>query len=621
MIDLFIVISYFIIIFVTAVSGRTKGEVSTEEYFLSARNLRWPSIALSTIATNISGYQFLGMMGSAYLYGLAQASLEINAMQGILMAAFIFVPMYLSEKVITITQFIKKRLGATVALFYSLASITLFATITLGAALFWGAYAADFVFADYLSFLHEDRIMRIAILIVGLGVFSAVYTYLGGLAAVVKTDVIQFSILFIGGVIVLFTAVHHLGGWQMLYEKTPEKMHLYLPEDHPKLPWTHMFGLFLLNINYWCANQTIIQRSLAAQNLQQAQIGLMVGGAFKYIMAILIVIPGIALYGILGPENQLPESDMAFPYLVDNYLPTGVKGIILCALFASLMSTVDSTFNSLATMWSIDIYQPYLNPSATDTQVVNAGRRMILISLITGVLMGFVLLYVKFENPEAAFTHTLNELRYYINCGIVVLICAAAFLVAPNHRLALAAFLATIPLHLLMLYFFPDMNYFVRAFWVILIAFSILGTGYLVPFPKQIPYVRLAIAIILTSVAIYLGFPNMGLWRPLLAAIVLVVAIYSSGIFNRSAGDSLASLAAMSAWPIFLTWHYYNNGDLANFEYYRLALLLVAAGVVLFALRKNWKNLSNIFKSNSRRARLVGFGLAASLVILHIVFH
>ena len=152
MIDFIIVISYFIIIFMLAMQGRMKGNETAEAYFLSNRNLRWPSIALSTIATNVNGYQFLGMMGSAYLYGLAQASLEINAIQGILMAAFIFVPLYLKEKVITVTQFIKKRLGPTVALTYSLANITLFSTITLGAALFWGAYAADLVFEDFLSF-------------------------------------------------------------------------------------------------------------------------------------------------------------------------------------------------------------------------------------------------------------------------------------------------------------------------------------------------------------------------------------------------------------------------------------------------------------------------------------
>jgi len=472
MIDFVIVLSYFIVIFLLAISGRMKGNETAEAYFLSSRSLRWPSIALSTIATNVNGYQFLGMMGSAYLYGLAQASLEINAIQGILMAAFIFLPMYLSERIITITQFIKKRLGSAVALTYSLANITLFSTITLGAALFWGAYAADLVFEDYLQFIHEDRLIRISVMIIILGVFSATYTYLGGLNAVVKTDILQLIILVGGAVVVLFISIYHLGGWRELYVKTPELMHLHLPSDHEKLPWTHIFGLFLLNINYWCANQTIVQRSLAARSLKEAQVGLLVGGVMKYVMAVLIVIPGIALVGILGPEG-LSEPDLAFPYIVKNFLPIGLKGLILCGLFASLMSTVDSTYNSVATLWSVDIYKSYINKDADDSQMIKAGRRMILVCLLSGILIGLVLLYLKFENPQAAFTHTLNELRYYINCGIVVLICSAVFLIFPNRKLVLIAFLSTIPLHLLIIYFFPDMNYFVRAGWVILIAFLV----------------------------------------------------------------------------------------------------------------------------------------------------
>ncbi len=474
MIDLGIVILYFIVIFLTAISGRQGQELTSEAYFLSSRKLRWPSIALSTIATNIQGYQFLGMMGSAYLYGLAQASLEINAIQGILLAAFIFVPMYLKEQVVTITQFIRKRLGATVALCYSLASLLMFSTITLGAALFWGAYAAELVFADYFAFISPDRITRIVVLILGLGIFSAIYTWFGGLSAVVRTDVIQFGILLLGGLTVLAVAIYQLGGWSMLYQKTPELMQLHLPADHPTLPWIHIFGLFLLNINYWCADQTVMQRSLAAKNLREAQIGLMVGGVLKYVMAVVIIVPGIALAGILE-GGQLPEPDMAFPYLVATYLPTGVKGLILCALFASLMSTVDSTFNSLATLWSVDIYKGYLRQHATDAQVVAAGRNTIVLTLITGVTMGFVLLYIKFANPGMAFTHTLNELRYYINCGIVVLICSAGFMMSPNHKLALFAFLLTIPLHLIILFCFPGMNYFVRAMWVILIGLSIVS--------------------------------------------------------------------------------------------------------------------------------------------------
>lgn len=473
MIDLFIVVAYFLLVMIAAISGRQKKELTSEEYFLSSRSLKWPSIAISTIATNVEGYQFLGMMGSAYLYGLAQASLEINAVQGILLASFIFIPYYLRDKIITITQFIKKRLGKNVALIYSLANISLFSTITIGAALFWGAYAADIVFGEYLSLLHKDRLTRITILILLLGLFSAIYTYLGGLSAVVRTDIIQFVVLLSGGMVVLLMAVHHLGGWSQLYIKTPKLMHLHLPSDHEKLPWTHIFGLFLLNINYWCANQSIVQRSLAAKNIRHAQIGLMVGGLMKYVMAVIIVVPGIALFGILG-ENGLSDPDMSFPYLVNTYLPIGAKGLVLCGLFASLMSTVDSTFNSLATLWSIDVYKEYLNKGASDKQIVEAGRRAILFSFVTGVTVGILLLYIKFSDPNTAFTHTLNEIRYFINCGIVVIICAAVFLVAPNHRITFTTFLGTIIFQFLFISFFPEMNYFVRAMWIILLGFILI---------------------------------------------------------------------------------------------------------------------------------------------------
>ena len=471
MIDFSIVLLYFIIILFVAIRGRVSKNGTAEEYFLSSRNLSWYSVALSTIATNIQGYQFLGMMGSAYLFGLAQANLEINAVQGILIGAFVFVPLFLKERITTITQFISKKLGERIALLYSIANLGLFSTITLGAALFWGAYAADIVFAEQLSILHQNRIIRISILIVFLGIFSAIYTYLGGLNAVVKTDLIQFSILLLGGIIVCFTAIDQLGGWEQLYIKTPDRMHLHLPKNHPTLPWTHIFGLFFLNINYWCANQTVMQRAIAAKTVSHAQTGLMVGGLIKYLMAIIIIIPGIALYGVLG--DTLSEPDLAFPYIVKTYLPNGLKGIILCGLFASIMSTIDSTFNSIATLWSTDIYSAIINKNASDKQKIAAGRKAIIFSLGTALLMGVILLYLKFDNPDSAFTHTLNNLRYYINCGIVVLICSAVILVKPNPNKILIIFLITLPLNMGIQFLFPSLNYFIRAFFVIIIALTL----------------------------------------------------------------------------------------------------------------------------------------------------
>ncbi len=201
----------------------------------------------------------------------------------------------------------------------------------------------------------------------------------------------------------------------------------------------------------------------------------MVGGLMKYYMAIIIIIPGIALAGILA-DQPLAEPDMTFPYLVKNYLGTGMRGIILCALFASLMSTVDSTFNSLATLFSVDIYKEYIKKNATDQEMVSVGRKTILFTFITGVSMGLILLTYKFADSTSAFTHTLNEIRYYVNCGLVVIICAAVFLIAPKRYLTMIAFFSTVILQFLFSYYlFPEMNYFVRAMWVIIIGFTLIA--------------------------------------------------------------------------------------------------------------------------------------------------
>ncbi len=471
MIDLIIVLIYFFIVFITAFSGRIKN-ISSEQYFLNSRSLKWHSIAISTIATNIQGYQFLGMMGSAYLFGIAQASLEINAIQGLLIAAFVFVPLFLKEKIITISQFIKIKLGKTLAFTYSITYLVFYSTITIGAALFWGAYAADSVFNNELSFLSENRITRIAILIFFLGVFSALYTYFGGLSAVVKTDIIQFCFLTIGGIAILATTLYHIGGWSKLYELSPDKMHLYLPSDHEFLPWTHVLGLFFLNINYWCGNQIVMQRSIAAKNLGHAQTGLMVGGLLKYLMALIIIIPGVALYNI--NPNLISEPDIAYPYIIKTFIPIGFKGIILCGLFASLMSTVDSTFNSIATLWSIDIYSVLINKKATSKEKVDAGKASIIVSLFSGLIMGFVFLLMKFENPELAFTHSLNELRYIIFSGLILLVCLTVLLINPKSKFILFCFILTILTNIFIKIFFSDINYFLRTFmsvgaWIIVI--------------------------------------------------------------------------------------------------------------------------------------------------------
>ncbi len=472
--DLSILIAYFTVIMGIGVRARVRKDVGTEEYFLSGRSLKWPSIAMSTIATNIHANHFIGMAGAAYLYGLAQANLEINAIFGILIATFFFVPLYLRMKVVTITQFFEAKLGPQVALAYSILMIVLYSVLYLGTVLFWAAYAIDGVFGEGVAILRSDPAVRLGILIIATGVFSAVYTYLGGMKAVVRTDIGQLALLVVGGVITLSVAIHHLGGWSSLWTTTGDLMHLHLPRDHATLPWTGLFGMFLLNLNYWGANQVILQRALAAKDLKHAQIGLLVGGVLKYLMVLITIVPGIALAGILR-DNPLDDPDLAYLTLVNTLLPAGVRGLILCGLFASLMSTLDSIYNSVSTLWAVDIYKRHLRPDASEPEVVRAGKLAIIATLIAGVLFSFVVVYIKYGNPQFPLTHWFNELSYYVKNGFVLIVMAAVFLVNPSKRLVLATFLASVAITYFMNERFEAMNYFVRSGWVIVLTFAMVA--------------------------------------------------------------------------------------------------------------------------------------------------
>lgn len=473
--DLLIVLAYFVGVMTVGIMSRTRADATAEDFFLSGRTLGWKSIALSTVATNVHAGHFLGMAGSAYLYGLAQANLEINAVFGILMATFVFVPLYLRLKVVTISQFFEDRLGPNVATAYSVLTMVLYGFLYLGTTLFWGAYAANALFPEQVAVIHHDPATRVFIMMVVLGAFSATYTYLGGLKAVVRTDAVQFVLLVGGGFVLLFLALKKLGGWSELYTQT-ELMHLHLPADHPQLPWTAIGAMLLLNLNYWGSNQIILQRALAAKSVKEAQMGLLASGVLKYIMALVIVVPAIALAGLLK-DTPLADPDQAYPTLVNTLLPRGLKGLVLCGLFASLMSSVDSIFNSVSTLWSVDIFKRRFRPDATDTQVVAMGRRAILVTLCTGLTFGFLQVHIKFNNPEFALTHWFNDTSYYIKVGFVILISAAVFLNRARPRLVLAMMLLSIPLKLGLEKLWPFMAYFNITALTIILGFTVVAIG------------------------------------------------------------------------------------------------------------------------------------------------
>ena len=350
--------------------------------------------------------------------------------------------------------------------------IVLYALLYLGTALFWAAYALDGIFTEMVAWISDSQAVRLAVLIVALGMFSAVYTYLGGLRAVVRTDLAQFVLLLGGGLITVAVAVHHLGGWAALFGKTGHLMHLHLPRDHQTVPWTALLGMNLLNLNYWGANQVILQRALAAKSLRDAQVGLLVGGVLKYVMLFIIVIPGIAMAGILA-DAPLDDPDTVYITLVNQFLPAGLRGLIVCGLFASLMSTVDSIFNSVSTLWSIDIYKRHLRRDASPYDIVRMGKMAILGALVTGVLFAFTVVFFKTGSLQAdPLTHWFNELSYYVKNGFVVIVTAAVFLIRPSRRLVLGALLGSMAMYLGFTLVWPETSYLVRSGWVIVLSFA-----------------------------------------------------------------------------------------------------------------------------------------------------
>ena len=233
-------------------------------------------------------------------------------------------------------------------------------------------------------------------------------------------------------------------------------------------------GEIFLNLNYWGANQVILQRALAARDLRQAQIGLLVGGALKYLMVLIVVIPGIALAGLRQGE-PLEDPDQAYLTLVRSLLPVGLRGLVLCGLFASLMSTVDSIYNSVSTMVAVDLYKRYWKPEATDSQIVRAARITIVGTMLAGLLFAFIMISAKFQNQSFAFTHWFNELSYYVKNGFVLLIVSSVFLVKPPRKLVFTVLLLSVALYYAMSLTFPSMNYFVRSGWVIVLTFLVVA--------------------------------------------------------------------------------------------------------------------------------------------------
>jgi SSS family solute:Na+ symporter len=406
LLDYIIFIVYAVVIIGVGlwVSRDKKGhQKNAEDYFLASKSLPWWAIGASLIAANISAEQFIGMSGSGFAIGLAIATYEWMAAATLIIVGKYFLPIFIEKKLYTIPEFIEQRYSTNLKTILAIFWIALFIFVNLTSVLFLGAKAVDTVFGS-----GDGSIMIYAI--IGLAFIAAAYSLYGGLSAVAWTDVIQVVLLILGGMVTTIIALNHVtpeggvfNGLSHIFQSAGDKFHMILEKNNPEfsnLPGIAVLigGMWVANLYYWGFNQYIIQRTLAAKSLREAQRGIAFAGFLKLIIPLIVVIPGIVAYVMFTqPEGTAiidgtreaflkadgdVNYDKAYPWLISVFVPTGLKGLVVAALVAAIVSSLASMLNSTSTIFTMDIYKPYINRNATDKQIVTTGRLTAFFALI-----------------------------------------------------------------------------------------------------------------------------------------------------------------------------------------------------------------------------------------------
>ena len=311
-----------------------------EDLFLAGRSLGWAAIGFSLFASNISTSTLVGLTGSAYTGGLAVSAYEWMSGIPLLLMAFVFAPVFLKSRISTTPEYLEKRYSRRVRLYFS--GLTIVFTVIVDTA--GGRYAGAVVMRVFFPGID------IWMFCLGIGIFAGIYTALGGLKAVVYTDILQAVVLLLGTALTAFLMFQSVDfSWASVREQVPEgNLSIVQPIDDDTLPWPGLFtGVWLLGFWYWVTNQYIVQRVLGAKDLSRAQWGAVLGGILKILPLFFIILPGVMAVVTLP---DISEPDQVFPIIITEVLPAGLTGLVMAGLIAAIMSTVDSTLNSSSTL-------------------------------------------------------------------------------------------------------------------------------------------------------------------------------------------------------------------------------------------------------------------------------
>jgi SSS family solute:Na+ symporter len=415
---------------------------STEDFYLAGRSTRWWGVAGSIFGTNVSANHIVGMMAVGFSLGFVESHFEITAIAGLLMLCYCLLPVYRKLGVFTLSDYLSQRYDDRSRVAYSLIMITIIVLVMMLPAFYIGSRTVNILLVDQA---HIDAVLQTAttaepqqiqinrtyyiIGVIIMAVVTGTYTIAGGLKAVIVTDVIQSVLMLLAAVIVAFLTFSQpeIGGWANLraMDSTGKDMfHLHLPSDHPKRPWSGMVtGLMVLHFYYWGANQFIVQRALAAKSDKEARMGIITAGFFKLLIPFISIGTGIAAFYFFSQKmpGVAVDGDTAFPLLLREVVaPVGVAGLVglvAAGLIGAILSSVDSMMNSAATLITFDIYKRFINPNASDKQLIFFGRACIAAFVIGAALLTIIIFDPNTKEPF--FTYVAKHQSRLV-AGIVV---------------------------------------------------------------------------------------------------------------------------------------------------------------------------------------------------------
>jgi solute:Na+ symporter, SSS family len=367
-----VIIIISLVLVIGAVMRAAHKKQSDTEYFLAGRDLRWPFIGMSLLASNISAEHVVGLAGDGYRVGMVTGGYEWMAAWCLIILATLFAPLYLKNKIYTIPEFLERRFGWPLRAFLSV-NLLVINVFTKNAIDLW---------AGSLLFVLLFGWNQMAVMIL-LSVFTAIYTMKGGLRAVVYADMVQGTWLIVSSVILTLVGLAAVGGWQGLTAKVDHSMIQMVKPLDAELPITgFLLGNLMGGMFYWCMDQTNVQRVLGARSVDQGQKGAIFAGFLKLSIPFILVLPGVIAHALYP---NLPRPDMAYPRLVSDLLPVGLRGLVLAGLIAILMSSMSACYNASATLVVRDFVMRY-RPGITEAQQVAAGRRVTVLMAVLGVM-------------------------------------------------------------------------------------------------------------------------------------------------------------------------------------------------------------------------------------------